>query len=114
VPALRIYTDESVHTAVAEGLRRRGMDAWSARDAGNLGLSDEDQLEHAAREHAAIFTHDDDFLRLAHAWAQQGKEHWGIIYVHEHKLSIGERLARLLECALVFEPQEMKNRVEFL
>ena len=38
---LRIYTDESVPVAVAEGLRRRGIEAWSARDAGKLGMSDE-------------------------------------------------------------------------
>jgi len=42
---LRIYTDESVPVAVAEGLRRRGIEAWSARDAGKLGMSDEEQVE---------------------------------------------------------------------
>ncbi|MCX7855781.1 MAG: DUF5615 family PIN-like protein [Anaerolineae bacterium] len=63
---LRIYTDESVDVAIAEGLRRRGVDAWSARDAGNLGMSDEEQLEYARRERAVIFTHDADFLRLIH------------------------------------------------
>ncbi len=41
--ALRIYTDESVPVAVAMGLKQRGVDAWSARDANNLGLSDQDQ-----------------------------------------------------------------------
>jgi predicted nuclease of predicted toxin-antitoxin system len=66
VAALRIFTDESVPVAVAVGLRLRGVDAWSARDAGRLGASDRDQLEYACREQAAVFTHDDDFLSLAH------------------------------------------------
>jgi len=37
---IRIYTNESVDVAIAEGLKRRGVDASSARDTGNLGLSD--------------------------------------------------------------------------
>lgn len=112
--ALRVYTDESVPVAVAMGLKQRGVDAWSARDAGNLGLSDEEQLEYAKREKAVIFTHDDDFLRLAHEWTQRGKEHWGIIYVHEQKFGIGECIRRLLDYVLTLAPEEMKGRVEFL
>ncbi len=40
---LRIYTNESVPVAVAEGLQRREVDAWSARDSARLGTSDEEQ-----------------------------------------------------------------------
>jgi predicted nuclease of predicted toxin-antitoxin system len=72
---LRIYTDESVPVAVAEGLRRRGIEAWSARDAGKLGMSDEEQLNYACQQRAVIFTHDADFLKIAHQWVKQGKEH---------------------------------------
>ncbi|GAG11461.1 unnamed protein product, partial [marine sediment metagenome] len=32
---IRIYTDESVNIAIAEGLKRRGVDAFSARYMGN-------------------------------------------------------------------------------
>jgi len=39
------YTNESVHIAVAEGIKRRGLKALTARDAGNLGLSDKEHLE---------------------------------------------------------------------
>lgn len=81
----KIYTDESVPTAVAEGLRRRGLRAWSARDADHLGFSDEEQLQYAHSEHAVIFTHDDDFLRLANEWHQQEKENSGVIYAHIQK-----------------------------
>ncbi len=112
--ALRIYTDESVHVAIAAGLKRRKLDAWSARDAGNLGLSDEEQLEYASQEHAIIFTHDPDFLALAQEWLGRGKEHWGIIYVQEQKLGIGECIRRLLDYALMLEAEELKNRIEFL
>ncbi len=36
--AIRIYTDENVNPAVAAGLRRRGVEAFSAAEASNLGL----------------------------------------------------------------------------
>ncbi|MCS6860886.1 MAG: hypothetical protein NZT92_11280 [Abditibacteriales bacterium] len=61
-----------------------------------------------------IFTHDADFLHLAHDWAQQGKEHGGIIDVHQYKHSIGECIRRLMGYALILEADDMKNRVEFL
>ena len=60
---IRIYTNESVNVAIAEGLRRRGINAISAKDIGNLGLRDEDQLKYALKEKLVIFTHYDDFLR---------------------------------------------------
>ena len=112
--AVRIYTDESVDVAVAAGLKRRGVDAWSARDVGNLGLSDEEQLRYASREQAVIFSHDADFLRLAHGWTLQAKEHWGIIYGQEQKLGVGECIRRLLDYILMLEADGMKNRIEFL
>ena len=100
--------------AVAQGLKRRGIDAWSVRDVCNLGLSDEAQFHYATKESAVIFTHDDDFLRLPHEWTQQEHEHWGIIYVHQDKFSIGEYIRRLMDYALILEAEDMKNRVEFL
>ncbi|MBI4595159.1 MAG: DUF5615 family PIN-like protein [Candidatus Tectomicrobia bacterium] len=65
---IRIYTNESVSVAIAEGLKRRGVDAFSARDTGNLGLTDEEQLSYAGKEKATILTHDTDFLQIAARW----------------------------------------------
>jgi predicted nuclease of predicted toxin-antitoxin system len=62
---IKIYTDESVDVAIAEGLIRRGVEAFSARYSGNLGLVDEEQLSFAKKEKASLFTHDTDFLRIA-------------------------------------------------
>ena len=73
---IRIYTNESVNVAIAEGLRRRGVNAISAKDVGNLGLTDEDQLKYALKEKLVIFTHDDDFLGLVR---KSKLEHCGII-----------------------------------
>jgi predicted nuclease of predicted toxin-antitoxin system len=67
---LTIYTNESVPVAVVAGLRRRGVTSVSARDSSNLGLTDSEQLEYAISHRMIIFTHDTDFLRLAHEYAE--------------------------------------------
>lgn len=111
---LKIYVDENVNPAIVNGLRRRGVEAWSAGEAGNLGLSDEEQLEYAAKEHAVFFTHDTDLISISNQWIVSGKAHWGIIYVHQDSLSIGQCIYRLKDYADLLEPDEMKNRLEFL
>jgi predicted nuclease of predicted toxin-antitoxin system len=80
---IRIYTNESVDVAIADGLRRRGVEAFSARDRGNLGFTDEEQLAFAGNEKAAIFTHDTDFLKIGANCMEQRKSHHGIIYCHQ-------------------------------
>ena len=79
---MRIYIDESVDVAIAQGLQRRGVKAFSARDCDKLGLTDEEQLIFASQKKAAIFTHDTDFLRIAELWSNEGKNHNGVIYCH--------------------------------
>ena len=79
---IRIYTGESVNVVIPEGLKRRGVDAVSTRDSGNLRLTDEKQLLYANEEKAIIFTHDIDFLRIAARWMNEGRTHHGVIYCH--------------------------------
>lgn len=86
------YTNESVNIAAAEGLKRRAVKVVTARDAGYLGLSDEDQLEYARRKNMVIVTHDDDFLSLA-----MKLEHKGIVFVHKQKYSIGDLIRNLIK-----------------
>lgn len=112
--ALHIYADESVSLAIVTGLQRRGVDVTCARDSGNLGLKDPHQLEYAINNQRVLFTHDTDFIRLVHEQKKQNKAHWGVIYVHQDKLSIGECIRRLKELADVFEPEDFQNHIEFL
>jgi len=90
-------------------LKRRGVEAFSAKDTGKLGLTDERQIEAAAKSQAVIFTHDVDFLRIA-----LHKQHLGIIYVHQQKLSVGECIRRLKAMAETKSPEEMRNQIIFL
>jgi predicted nuclease of predicted toxin-antitoxin system len=111
---IRIYTDESVDVAIAEGLQRRGVDAFSARDRDKLGLTDEEQLFFANQEKAAIFTHDDDFLRIAAKWNDEGKTHCGVIYCHQTTYGIGDCIRNLKILATVLSSEDMINHIEFL
>jgi len=111
---MRLYTNESVPVAVAEGLKRRGVDVFTVRDAGNLGLSDEAQLAFAHSQGAVIFTHDDDFLKIAHNWLAAGHDHNGIIYVHQQRFGLGEIVRRLKLLNELLTQAEMLNHVEFL
>ena len=111
---IRIYTDESTSVAIAEGLKRRGVDAFSARDAGNLGLTDEEQLIYAGKEKATIFTHDTDFLQIAARWLDEGRTHQGIIYCHQKRYSVGECVRKLRMLTAVLSSEDMVNHIEFL
>ena len=106
---LRFYLDESVHVAVADGLQRRGIEATTAKDAGNLSLSDEEQLKYVTENNFVIVTHDVDFLSLA-----MKLEHNGIVFVHLQKYSTGDLIRNIKLLWDVVEPQYMKNHVEFL
>jgi len=111
---IRIYTDESTSVAIAEGLKRRGVDAFSARVAGNLGLTDEEQLIYAGKEKATIFTHDTDFLQIAARWLDEGRTHQGIIYCHQTRYSVGECVRKLRMLTAVLSSEDMVNHIEFL
>jgi uncharacterized protein (DUF433 family)/predicted nuclease of predicted toxin-antitoxin system len=104
--SLKIYVDESVNVAVAEGLKRRGITAFSAKDLGKLGITNEEQLETAIQNRAAIFNHDADFLR-----AVVESNHLGIIYVHQQKLSVGECIKKLKVLAETTCLDEMCNKI---
>ena len=106
---LKIYADESVNIAIVEGLKRRGVNAFSAKDLGKLGLTDEEQLKTAIQNQAVVFTHDADFIKIA-----INKSHSGIIYVHQQKLTIGECIKKLKLIAETKTPQEMANQIVFL
>ena len=111
---IRIYTDESVDIAVAQGLHRRGVEAFSARDRKKLGLTDEEQLLFASQEKAAIFTHDTDFLRIAARWSDVGRTHHGIIYCHLTTYGIGDCIRKLKILASVLTSEDIVNHIEFL
>ena len=107
---LRYHLDESVRNAVAEGLRKRGIDVTTPVEVNLIGTSDEAHLQFARSVNRIIVTHDDDYLRLDH----QGLEHEGIAYCHQQARSIGQIIIKLAWLWRSRTAEDMRGKIEFL
>ncbi len=108
--AIRFHLDENVSNAIAEGLRRRGIDVTTTPELSLIGISDKAQLEFALSQKRITFTQDTDFLRMH----QTGITHAGIVYCSQGNKSIGEIIRGLVLIWELLEPLDMFGRVEFL
>jgi predicted nuclease of predicted toxin-antitoxin system len=61
----RFYLDENLQVAIAEQLRRRGIDAVTARDLDTLSDSDINHLKRATQMGYVLCTYDTDYVQLA-------------------------------------------------
>jgi Domain of unknown function (DUF5615) len=114
--AFSLYFDEdSVNRALIRALRARGMDVTNAVDAGQTGVPDMVQLEHATAEDRVLFTYNvGDFLALHTRLRQEGRSHAGLILALQQRHSVGEQMRRVLRMNRERSSDEMRNRVEFL
>ena len=79
---MKVYLDEDLSPSIAELLRRRGLDAASAQEVGNVQLDDRAQLAYATRDGRAIVTANVvDFIQLAREAVATNTDHGGIILV---------------------------------
>ena len=79
---MKVYLDEDLSPAIAALLRKKGLDATTAYEIGNVQLGDRAQLAYATREGRAIVTANVvDFIELAHGAVATNTEHAGIILV---------------------------------
>jgi uncharacterized protein with PIN domain len=107
---MRFHLDEHVDSAIAHGLRLRGIDVTTPNDANLLGAADESHVEFARSEGRVIFTNDADFLRFASI----GIEHSGIAYCSRGVRSIGFVVRHLCLMHDCLKPDEMHGKVEYL
>jgi predicted nuclease of predicted toxin-antitoxin system len=107
---IRFHLDEHVDAAIADGVRRRGIDVTTTADAGLLGAHDEAHIAYANAESRVIFTNDSGFLNAHHL----GVPHPGIVYCHQQSRSVGEIIRALELIWEVLEPREMQGKVEYI
>jgi len=107
---IRFFLDQHIPSAVAQGLKQRGIDALTAQDAGRCSLPDADQLEFAKQENRVLVSFDPDFLSLA----ASGIEHTGIAWCPATKYSVGQLLYALLLVHGALDQDDMRNHVEYL
>ena len=107
---IRFHLDENCPQAIADGLRRRGIDVTTTPEVGLISASDEEQTAHAPAEGRVTFTMDKDFLRINAA----GTPHAGIAYCRQGRRGIGGIIQGLTEIREQMEPEEMRNWVVYL
>ena len=107
---IRFHLDENCDPRIAAGLALHGVDVTTTPGAGLLHASDEAQLAYAVAQGRVIVTQDTDFPRLAAA----GHETQGVAFYPDQRHSVGQVIRDLLLIWEVCEPQEIRNRVEFL
>jgi hypothetical protein len=107
---IRFHLGENVPSAIAEGLRRRGIDVTTTSEAGLLSADDDKQLDCAYSDNRVLVTYDTDFLRIH----ERGVPHAGIAYSPKGKRKIGELIHGLVMIAGSLGPEEMRNHVEYL
>ena len=111
---LSLYLDHHVHAAIAAGLRSRGVDVLTCQDDGTSTLADDLLLDRATLLGRVLFSEDRDLLAIAQQRLQTGREFSGVAYAHQLKISIGQAIRDLELLAKVFEPDDMRNRIEYL
>lgn len=107
---IRLHLDENVDPAIAEQLRRRGIDVTTSQEKGLLSSADTDQLQWASTEGRVLFAHDVDFLKM-HA---KGVGHAGLVYAKQARYSRGEIIKGLSLLCEVMTIEEMTDRLEYL
>lgn len=77
---MKFYLDEDLTPRIAERLRKKGIDAVSAFEVGNIQISDREQLAYAAREGRCVVTRNArHFILLAREALRRQEPHAGII-----------------------------------
>jgi predicted nuclease of predicted toxin-antitoxin system len=107
---IKFHLDENVSQAIANGLRRRGIDVSTTPEENLIAKLDEEQLNFAVSQKRVIFTQDTDFLRLHH----REISHYGITYCQQKSKSIGEIVQGLMLISQVLEVEEMIDPLEYL
>jgi len=111
---LALYTDVHVPRSITNGLRRRGVEVLTAQEDGTAELDDPSLLDRATALNRPLYTHDDDLLIEARHRQRAGETFAGVIFSHQLHSPIGKCIDDLELIAKTFDPDDLKNRVEFI
>lgn len=108
-----LYLDEDVPVVIAQIVNARGYSVVTARDAGLLGLTDEEQLQYAFARKFVLLTHNREvFLRLHDEWLALGRHHAGILAAFRRP--VPELVSLLLTLLNEVMADEMYGQLRFL
>ncbi len=112
--SVSLYMDHCVHAAIADGLRRRGVDVLTANEDGTATWDDNQLLDRATILNRTLFSQDEDLLSIAYQWLQAGRDFAGLVYAHQLNITIGQAVADLELIAKAMDSDDMRNRIEFI
>ena len=107
---IRYHLDEHMDTAIAVGLRRRGVNVTTTVDAGLLRASDKAQIAFATAEQRVFVTRE----RGIAAEVTQGVSHAGIVVTRGGRRNIGPTVLALTHLYRTRTAEEMVDGIEYL
>jgi hypothetical protein len=90
------------------------VDVVTAEEDGSASLDDGPLLDRATSLGRVLFSQDEDLLAIAQQRLAAGEEFGGVVYAHQLAISIGQAVRDLELIAKVLDPDDMRNRVEYL
>lgn len=112
--SVALYMDVHVPRAVTVGLRMRGVDVTTAQEDGCAELEDDDLLARATELGRVLVSQDSDLLREGVRFQREAIPFSGIVFGHQIRVTIGEKVADLELIAKATTPDEWINRIEYL
>lgn len=110
--ALRFYFDTHIARAVADQLRRRGVDVTRCEEVGMAEADDEVLLQYATDQKRIMVTLDADFLDLDQQWRQTDRAHGGIMKV-DQRYQGDAQIGHLVKQLLFYDEAERAGAVDY-
>lgn len=107
---IRYHLDKHRDTAIAVGLRRRGIDVTTTAEAGLLGANDSKQITFATGDQRVFVTRE----RGIAAEVPVGASHAGIVVVRSGRRNIGPTVLALSHLHRTRTAEEMVDSIECL
>lgn len=112
--SIKLYMDVHVPYAITKGLRLRDVDVLTAQEDGTAEIDDPELLDRAMVLDRVLFTQDKDFLVEATRRQRSGENFAGVVFAHQHEVTVGLCIEYLELIAKLNEPEEMANLVVYL
>jgi len=110
-----IYVDADLTPHIVSALRQRNYECQSALEDGLREATDEQILARAELDLVLLTNNDCHFSALAQKWADESRQHAGILISEQYRnRQIGEFLRRLLRFLDSVTAEEMRGVVRYL
>ena len=108
---MKYYLDEDLSPKIAEILRKYGIDAVSAHEAGMVRASDREQLEKAVSEGRCFITRNrNDFIRLTVQFFNEQRKHFGVLII-PHTLP-GDKFSLIARAINKYHAKHSRDKIE--